>query len=76
MGPRSRNRALGVVVLGDGAIGLMFVAVVAQSAEVLFGGNDQRLQIGKHLGAAFKYHQLEDMPAVVRNRQRVGVQMW
>lgn len=61
-----------VVVLGDGAIGLMFVAVLAhQSAEVLlFGGNDQRLQIGKHLGAAetFNYHQLEDMPAVVREQ--------
>lgn len=61
-----------VAVLGDGAIGLMFVAVLAhQSAEVLlFGGNDQRLQIGKHLGAAktFNYRQLENMPAVVREQ--------
>lgn len=59
-----------VVVLGDGAIGLMFVAVLAhQLTEVLlFGGNEQRLQIGKKLGAAktFNYHQLEDTPAVVR----------
>ncbi len=59
-----------VVVLGDGAIGLMFVAVLAQhSTEVLlFGGNEQRLQIGKKLGAAktFNYHQLEDAPAIVR----------
>jgi L-iditol 2-dehydrogenase len=59
-----------VVVLGDGAIGLMFVAVLAhQSPEVLlFGGNDQRLQIGRQLGAAetFNYRQLDDMPAVVR----------
>lgn len=41
-----------VVVLGDGAIGLMFVAVLAhQSGEVLlFGGNNQRLQIGRQLG--------------------------
>jgi L-iditol 2-dehydrogenase len=61
-----------VVVLGDGAIGLMFVAVLAhQSAQVfLFGGNEQRLQIGKRLGATetFNYHQLEDMPAVVREK--------
>lgn len=59
-----------VVVLGDGAIGLMFVAVLAhQLTEVLlFGGNEQRLQIGKKLGAAktFNYHQLEDTPDVVR----------
>jgi L-iditol 2-dehydrogenase len=59
-----------VVVLGDGAIGLMFVAVLAhQSAEVLlFGGNDQRLQIGEKLGATetFNYHQLQDILAVVR----------
>jgi len=60
-----------VVVLGDGAIGLMFVAVLAQkTAEViLFGGNDQRLQIGQKLGAArtFNYHQLkQDIPIVVK----------
>jgi L-iditol 2-dehydrogenase len=59
-----------VVVLGDGAIGLMFVAVLAhQSTEVLlFGGNDQRLQIGRQLGAAktFNYRQVDDMPSVVR----------
>ena len=44
-----------VVVLGDGAIGLMFVAVLAKEigAEVLlFGGNEARLQIGQKLGAA------------------------
>lgn len=61
-----------VVVMGDGAIGLMFVAaLVHQSgAEVfLFGGNDHRLQIGQHLGASrtFNYHQLEDVPAQVRD---------
>lgn len=59
-----------VVVLGDGAIGLMFVAVLAQqSTEVLlFGGNDQRLQIGRQLGAAktFNYRQLDDTPGVVQ----------
>jgi len=61
-----------VVVIGDGAIGLMFVAVLAQqlAAEVfLFGGNDQRLKIGQQLGASltFNYHQLSDIPTVVRD---------
>jgi len=59
-----------VVVIGDGAIGLMFVAVLAQRcAEVLlFGGNDQRLQIGEKLGAlkTFNHHQISDIPTVVR----------
>ena len=56
-----------VVVLGDGAIGLMFVAVLASGqgewhsqaigqspfTEVfLFGGNDSRLSAGENLGAA------------------------
>lgn len=55
-----------VVILGDGAIGLMFVAALASGqgewsqdavgqtpfAEVfLLGGNDQRLQVGEKLGA-------------------------
>ena len=60
-----------VVVLGDGAIGLMFVAVLAhRSAEVfLFGGNDQRLQIGAQMGASrtFNYHQVSDLPTVVKD---------
>ena len=58
-----------VVVLGDGAIGLMFVAVLASQAEVwLWGGSDQRLEIGKQLGAAgtFNYHQIPDIPGVVK----------
>lgn len=58
-----------VVVLGDGAIGLMFVAVLAQSTQVLlFGGNDQRLQIGEKLGATqtYNYHQQRDIPTVVK----------
>ena len=59
-----------VVVLGDGAIGLMFVAVLAQqSTQVfLFGGNDRRLQIGEKLGAAqtYNYHQQADIPSVVK----------
>jgi len=61
-----------VVVMGDGAIGLMFVAVLVHrsAAEVfLFGGNDHRLQIGQQLGASrtFNYHQLGDVPAQVRD---------
>jgi L-iditol 2-dehydrogenase len=60
-----------VVVLGDGAIGLMFVTALAESgqAEVwLWGGNDHRLEIGKKLGAAktFNYHQIPDIPSVVK----------
>jgi L-iditol 2-dehydrogenase len=60
-----------VVVLGDGAIGLMFVAALANDgkAEVwLWGGNNQRLEIGKKLGAAkaFNYHENADIPAVVK----------
>lgn len=61
-----------VVVMGDGAIGLMFVAVLAHQlgAEVfLFGGNDKRLQLGEQLGASrtFNYHQVSDVPGQVRD---------
>jgi L-iditol 2-dehydrogenase len=60
-----------VVVLGDGAIGLMFVAVLAQQpVEVLlFGGQDKRLLLGEKFGAAktFNYHQISDIPALVRD---------
>ena len=60
-----------VVLLGDGAIGLMFAAaLVKQSAEVfLFGGSDARLEIGKKFGAAktFNYRQVPDLPSLVRN---------
>lgn len=60
-----------VVLLGDGAIGLMFVAKLAYDcgAEVLlFGGNDQRLEIGKKLGAAktFNYREITDIPSLVK----------
>lgn len=59
-----------VVVLGDGAIGLMFVAaLVQQSAEVyLFGGSDNRLQIGAQFGATktFNHHQTGDIPGTVK----------
>lgn len=60
-----------VVLLGDGAIGLMFVAVLAeqQMGEIfLFGGNDKRLEIGKKLGATktFNYRQITDISATVK----------
>jgi L-iditol 2-dehydrogenase len=58
-----------VVVLGDGAIGLMFVAALSEKAEVLlWGGNNHRLEIGQKLGAVqtFNYHQISDIPSVVK----------
>jgi L-iditol 2-dehydrogenase len=60
-----------VAVIGDGAIGLMFVGVLAhQGAEVmLFGGSEQRLAIGAKFGAAytFNHRQTESIPAVVKS---------
>jgi L-iditol 2-dehydrogenase len=60
-----------VVLLGDGAIGLMFVAALAQqSAEVIvFGGTDDRLAIAQKFGAAktFNYHQVADVPQLVKD---------
>jgi L-iditol 2-dehydrogenase len=59
-----------VVVIGDGAIGLMFVAVLAQRcAEVwLFGGNADRLKVGEKLGAkrVWNYHEITDIPSTVK----------
>jgi len=60
-----------VVVLGDGAIGLMFVAVLARKQNMqvlLWGGNDHRLEIGRKLGAAqtFNYHQIANIPEIVK----------
>jgi L-iditol 2-dehydrogenase len=59
-----------VVVIGDGAIGLMFVAVMASQCQSvwLFGGNDSRLAVGETLGAArtWNHHQL-DIPTTVRD---------
>ncbi|HEY9664239.1 MAG TPA: zinc-binding dehydrogenase, partial [Allocoleopsis sp.] len=59
-----------VAVLGDGAIGLMFAGELARlGAEVfLFGGNDQRLQVGEQFGVArtFNHRQESDIPARVK----------
>jgi L-iditol 2-dehydrogenase len=59
-----------VVLLGDGAIGLMFVAALAQQTEVfVFGGSAPRLQIAEKFGAAktFNYRQVPDVPSLVRD---------
>ena len=59
-----------VVVIGDGAIGLMFVGVLAhQGAQViLFGGSDSRLQLGQQLGAAetFNHHHTPNLADITR----------
>jgi L-iditol 2-dehydrogenase len=59
-----------VVVIGDGAIGLMFVAVMASQCQSvwLFGGNDSRLVVGEQLGATrtWNYHQV-DIPTTVKD---------
>ncbi len=59
-----------VALLGDGAIGLMFVAALhQQGAQVLlFGGQPERLRLGQKLGAVavFNYHELPDLPSQVR----------
>jgi L-iditol 2-dehydrogenase len=59
-----------VVVVGDGAIGLMFVAVLAQQGcEVwLAGGNNSRLQVGRKLGAkrVWNYHDYPDLLGIVK----------
>jgi L-iditol 2-dehydrogenase len=58
-----------VVVIGDGAIGLMFVAVMASQCQSvwLFGGNDSRLAVGEKLGASrtWNYHHI-DIPTTVK----------
>jgi L-iditol 2-dehydrogenase len=59
-----------VVVIGDGAIGLMFVAVLAKQCQSvwLFGGNRDRLQVGEQLGAqrTWNYHEIADIASTVR----------
>lgn len=60
-----------VVLLGDGAIGLMFVAKLAldyNASVLVFGGNDKRLEIAKKFGAArtYNYHGVSDIPNLVK----------
>lgn len=62
------DRAL---VIGDGAIGLMFVAALTRlGAEViLLGGHDGRLHVGEAFGAmrTFNHHRIENVPDLVRS---------
>jgi L-iditol 2-dehydrogenase len=61
-----------VVVIGDGAIGLMFVAAIAQqNADViLLGGSEQRLQIGEKFGASttYNHHQVTNISELVHDQ--------
>lgn len=54
-----------VVVIGDGAIGLMFVGVLAHRGAqvILCGGSDERLQLGQRLGATdvFNHHHISSL---------------
>jgi L-iditol 2-dehydrogenase len=67
---RSNTRAGDrVVLLGDGAIGLMFAgALVQMGAEVfLFGGSEERLRLGEKFGVARTFnHRQVDIPAIVK----------
>jgi L-iditol 2-dehydrogenase len=59
-----------VVLLGDGAIGLMFVAAMAKQTEmIVFGGSSERLQIAEDFGAAktFNHREVKDIPALVKD---------
>lgn len=60
-----------VVVIGDGAIGLMFVGAIAlQNANViLFGGSEDRLEIGRQFGAqqTFNHRQIDSIEARVKD---------
>lgn len=56
-----------VVLLGDGAIGLMFVAAMAPTTEFyVFGGSETRLAIAQKFGAAktFNYRDVDVIPTV------------
>ena len=58
-----------IVIIGDGAIGLMFVGVLAdRGAKVLLcGGSQHRLEIGQRLGAlhTWNHHHTPDLPGMV-----------
>lgn len=65
-----------IVLFGDGAIGLMFVAALAAgyrvgkpSEIIVFGGSPQRLAIAEQLGATKTYlhRQVADIPALVKS---------
>ncbi|MDS3860055.1 zinc-binding dehydrogenase [Thermosynechococcaceae cyanobacterium BACA0444] len=59
-----------ILVIGDGAIGLMFVGVLAQQGArvILAGGSASRLEIGQTFGATtiLNHRQTPDLPTVIR----------
>jgi L-iditol 2-dehydrogenase len=61
-----------VVVIGDGAIGLMFVGAIAQQRAdvILFGGSAERLAIGEKFGAiaTHNHHEIHNVVEVVRSQ--------
>jgi L-iditol 2-dehydrogenase len=65
-----------VVVIGDGAIGLMFVAALAPQCDKvwLFGGSDSRLEVGRQFGAAaaWNYKQHDIVTTVRQHTQDWG----
>ncbi len=72
------NTRLGdrIVLMGDGAIGLMFVAALAQgyavgkpSEIIVLGGSPDRLAIAEQLGATQTYlhRQVEDIPKLIKS---------
>ncbi|MCM1983226.1 zinc-dependent alcohol dehydrogenase [Lyngbya confervoides] len=60
-----------VVVIGDGAIGLMFVAAMAlqQTQVTLFGGSESRLELGRRFGAqqTYSHRHIDSIPARVQD---------
>lgn len=65
-----------VVLFGDGAIGLMFVAALAvgyrvgKPAEIIvFGGSPQRLKVAEALGATqtYRYREIDNIPGLVQS---------
>ncbi len=71
------NARLGdrIVLMGDGAIGLMFVAALSQgyavgkpSEIIVLGGSPDRLAVAEQLGATQTYlhRQIEDIPGLIK----------
>lgn len=59
-----------ILVIGDGAIGLMFVGVLAQQGAnvILAGGSPSRLEIGQIFGATtiLNHRQTPDLPTTIK----------
>lgn len=66
-----------IVLMGDGAIGLMFVAALAQgyrvgkpSEIIVLGGSPDRLKVAEQLGATqtHLYRTIDDIPAYIKSQ--------